>query len=119
MTLCRWTLHFYRSCAMRPFVLLGALTLVVSTAAAQGADGKTVYEANCKKCHGVTGKPSDGIKKMNPKIETFDAAFFAKRTDADLAKGISEGKGKMKPFGDKLKADEIAAVAKYIRTLKP
>lgn len=104
---------------MRSIFLLGALAFAASTAAAQGADGKTVYEANCKKCHGVTGKPSDGIKKMNPKIETFDAAFFAKRSDAELVKGITEGKGKMKPFNDKLKADEIAAVAKYIRTLKP
>jgi mono/diheme cytochrome c family protein len=104
---------------MRSFVLLGALTLAVSTAAAQGADGKTLYEAQCKKCHGLTGKPSEGIKKMNPKIEAFDAAFFAKRTDADLVKGIAEGKDKMKPFKDKMKPEEIAAVAKYIRTLKP
>ncbi|MHB8839753.1 MAG: c-type cytochrome [Gemmatimonadaceae bacterium] len=104
---------------MRSLFLLGAFALVASTAAAQGVDGKTIYEANCKKCHGPAGKPSDGIKKMSPKIETFDAAFFAKRSDADLTKGIAEGKGKMKPFNDKLKPEEIAAVAKYIRTLKP
>ncbi|MFA6168223.1 MAG: cytochrome c [Gemmatimonadaceae bacterium] len=104
---------------MRAFFLLGALTLAASTAAAQGADGKALYEQHCKKCHGVAGKPSDGIKKMNPKIETMDAAFFAKKTDADLVKGIGEGKGKMKPFNDKLKPDEMAAVAKYIRSLKP
>lgn len=104
---------------MRSFFLLGALALVASTAAAQGADGKALYEQHCKKCHGVTGKPSDGIRKMNPKIETLDAAFFAKRSDADLVKGIGEGKGKMKPFNEKMKPDEMAAVAKYIRTLKP
>lgn len=104
---------------MRSFFLLGALTLVASTAAAQGADGKALYDQHCKKCHGATGKPSAGIQKMNPKIEAFDAAFFAKRTDADLIKGIDEGKGKMKPFKDKMKPDEMAAVAKYIRTLTP
>jgi mono/diheme cytochrome c family protein len=104
---------------MRSFFLLGVLAAVSTSATAQGADGKAVYEANCKKCHGATGKPSDAIKKMNPKIETLDAAFFAKRTDADLVKQIAEGKDKMKPFKDKLKADEIAAVAKYMRTLKP
>ena len=62
--------------------------------------------------------PSAAIKKMNPKIEVFDAAFFAKRTDADLAKQIADGKDKMKPFKDNLKPEEIAAVAKYTRTLK-
>ncbi len=104
---------------MRSFLLLGALALAASTAAAQGADGHALYEQHCKKCHGATGKPSDGIKKMNPKIETFDAAFFAKRSDADLVKGIAEGKGKMKPFTEKMTSDEMAAVSKYIRTLKP
>jgi len=104
---------------MRSFFLLGALTFVASTAAAQGADGKALYDQHCKKCHGPAGKPSAGIQKLNPKIATFDAAFFAKRSDADLVKGIDEGKGKMKPFKDKMKPDEMAAVAKYIRTLKP
>jgi len=103
---------------MRSIFMLGVLVAALSTsAAAQGADGKTVYEANCRKCHGPAGKPSDAIKKMTPKIETFDAAFFGKRTDEDLVKQITEGKDKMKPFKDKLSADEIAAVAKYIRTL--
>jgi mono/diheme cytochrome c family protein len=98
--------------------IFGALMVAsVTSASAQGADGKALYEANCKKCHGATGAPSAAIKKMNPKIEAFDAAFFAKRTDADLIKQTSEGKDKMKPFKDKLKADEIAAIAKYMRTL--
>jgi len=103
---------------MRSMFMLGVLAAAISTsAAAQGADGKAVYEANCRKCHGPAGSPSEAIKKMSPKIGTFDAAFFAKRTDEDLVKQITEGKDKMKPFKDKLSADEITAVAKYIRTL--
>ena len=100
-------------------LLTASLLLAVSAsfASAQGVDGKAVYDANCKKCHGATGAPSAAIKKMSPKIATFDAAFFANRTDADLEKQISVGKDKMKPFKDTLKPDEIAAVAKYIRTL--
>jgi len=105
---------------MRSFFVLGMLATALSTrAAAQGADGKAIYEANCKKCHGATGAPSAPMKKLNPKLEAFDAAFFAKRPEAEVVKQIADGKDKMKPFKDKLKADEIAAVAKYIRTLKP
>lgn len=103
---------------MRAFLLIGVLAAAMSTRAA-AQDGKALYLAHCKKCHGETGKPSDAIKKMNPKIETFDAAFFATRTDAQLAKGITDGKGKMKPFKDKLTPEEIAAVAKYTRALQP
>ncbi len=103
---------------MRSFLLLGVLTVTVATSAA-AQDGKALYEAHCKKCHGITGAPSASIKKMNPKIEAFDAAFLAKRTDKDLEKQIADGKDKMKPFKDKMKPEEIAAVAKYMRTLKP
>lgn len=97
--------------------LLLAASGSLSHVSAQAPDGKVIYDANCKKCHGATGVPSAGIKKMSPKIETFNAAFFANRTDAELVKQITEGKDKMKPFKDKLTPDEIAAVAKYIRTL--
>lgn len=103
---------------MRSILMVGIMAAAFATTAA-AQDGKAVYEANCKKCHGATGKPSDAIKKMNPKIETFDAAFFAKKTDAEMSKAVGEGKGKMKPFNDKLKPEEIAAAVKYIRTLKP
>lgn len=105
---------------MRSIFMASLLAVAVSTsAAAQGADGKAVYEANCRKCHGPEGTPSPMIKKMTPKIQAFDAAFFEKRTDEDLVKQITEGKEgtKMSAFKEKLKADEIAAVAKYIRTL--
>lgn len=105
---------------MKTLAALGLLLAAsgsLSSASAQAADGHALYDANCKKCHGATGVPSAGIKKMSPKIETLDAAFFASRTDANLVKQIAEGKDKMKPFKDKLKPDEIAAVAKYMRTL--
>lgn len=97
--------------------LLLATSAAFSAVSAQAADGNAIFDANCKMCHGATGVPSASIRKMLPKIPTFDAALFANRTDADLVKQITEGGVKMKPFREKLKADEIAAVAKYIRTL--
>ncbi len=101
---------------MRSAFVLAVLAAALSTsAAAQGADGKAVYDAHCKKCHHDDGKPSAGIKKMNPKIEDFSAAYFAKKTDAEMLKAIKDGKDKMKPFGEKLSADEMAAVLKYIK----
>lgn len=103
---------------MKNLITAGLMLAVsASFASAQGANGKAIYDANCKKCHGAAGTPSAAIKRMTPKIATFDAAFFANRTDADLEKQITVGKDKMKPFKDKLKPDEIASVAKYIRTL--
>ena len=101
---------------MRSMFAAAVLAAALSTsAAAQGADGKALYTEHCQKCHHADGKPAAGIKKMNPKIEDFNAAFFAKKTDAEMLKAIKEGKDKMKPFADKLKDDELAAVLKYIK----
>lgn len=103
---------------MRPLLALAAIAVLVSRAPAQAPDGKALFEANCKKCHG-TGQPSAAIKKLFPEIPVWDAAFFAKRSDADLLAVLTNGKGKnMKPWKDALKPEEMEAVVKYIRTLR-
>lgn len=101
--------------------LAACLSLVLGCAAfasAQGVDAKDLYEKNCRKCHGQ-GQPLPAIKKLFPEIPAWDDAFFAKRKDADLIATITNGKGKnMKPWKDALTAEEIAAIASYIRTLR-
>lgn len=86
----------------------------------QGPDGKAVYDLHCKKCHGATGKPSAAMKKLLPELPVWDAGFWAQRSDDQIVQVLINGKGKsMKPFRDVLKPEEMAAVAKYIRTLAP
>ena len=98
--------------------LLLAASGVLSRAAAQAPDGKALYDENCKKCHGVLGTPPKTMKTKYEKIATFDAAFIAKRTDDSVVKILMKGKGEdMKPFKDKMKMDEMMAVAKYVREL--
>lgn len=103
---------------MRSLFLFGVLAAALSTrVAAQGVDGKTLYDENCKKCHGATGTPVAPMKKKYEKLAAFDAAFFAKRTDDSVVAILTQGKGdNMKSFKEKLKPDEMAAVAKYIRS---
>jgi mono/diheme cytochrome c family protein len=40
-----------------------------------------------------------------------------KKSDAELAASITNGKGKMPAFGKKLKADNITQLVAYIRAL--
>ncbi|MHB1311458.1 MAG: c-type cytochrome [Gemmatimonadaceae bacterium] len=102
---------------MRSLILFGVLAAALSTrAAAQGVDGKATYDENCKKCHGATGTPVAPMKKKYEKLAAFDAAFFAQRSDDSVVAILTNGKGEnMKSFKDKLKPEEMAAVAKYIR----
>ena len=99
--------------------LLCAL-LSATRALAQAPDGKTLYEENCRKCHGVRGVPPKAIKAKFPKVQTLDAAFLEKVTDDSMVTVMVKGVGKaedMKSFKDKLKPDEMAAIANYVREL--
>jgi mono/diheme cytochrome c family protein len=89
----------------------------VSPAAAdQAAQGKTPYEDNCRKCHGVRGIPPKTMKDKFPKIATFDAAFFANHTADSIVTVLTKGKNAdMVSFKDKLSHSEMVAVAAYIR----
>ena len=90
----------------------------VLAATAQEPDGKELYNANCKKCHGVRGTPPKTMKAKYEKIATFDAEFIAKRTDDSVVKVLMKGKGEnMKSFKNKLSPPEMMAVAKYVREL--
>ncbi len=99
--------------------LFGALVLGLTAATAQAQDGKTLYEANCKKCHGVLGVPPKTIQKKYEKIQFFDAQFAAKVSQDSIVKVLTKG-GKtedMKSFKDVLNHDEMVAVAKYVLEL--
>lgn len=97
---------------------LAVLPLMMSRVAAQAPTGKDLYDANCKKCHGVLGTPPKVMKEKFPKLAPFDAAFLAKNDVAAIVTILTKGKGTdMKPVKDKLSAAEIASVAQYVKEL--
>ena len=85
----------------------------------QEPDGKAVYLANCKQCHGVLGEPTKASIRKYEKIASFrEATFFRSRSNDSLRAVVRNGAGRdMKPFKDKLTATEIDVVVKYIHTL--
>lgn len=88
---------------------LAALMMAGSMAFAAGADD---YKAKCAGCHGADGKG-----QMAAKMGSKDLAGTA-LSEADVAKAITDGKGKMPAFKGKLSDDQIKAVAAYVKTLK-
>ena len=93
-----------------------AFTLVFSTwsLADSAAD---IYKAKCAACHGADGKGDTSMGKMM-KIRDLGSADVQSQSDADLAKIITNGKGKMPKYEGKLTADQISDLVKYIRTFK-
>jgi mono/diheme cytochrome c family protein len=83
--------------------------------AAVKIDGKPIFEAKCKSCHGADGKGDTTIgKKVNIPSLAGTALSKAKVISTTEA-GVPDTK--MKGFKDKLSADEIEAVATYVKKL--
>ena len=79
--------------------------------------GKALYEANCRKCHGVRGVPPKTMKAKYEKIATFDADFFKKHSDDSVVTILTKGKGEdMKSFKAKLTHEQMEQVADYIKS---
>ena len=104
-----------------PVVTIGialSLTIGARVAAAQAPDGQAVYRQHCKTCHGLTGTPTARMVGLYPKLKTLaDSALMAGLAVDSIVNLVKKGRGDMKPLGDKLTADQMAAVAQYAKTL--
>jgi mono/diheme cytochrome c family protein len=98
--------------------LVGTIALTAPRPRQQQDDAKSLYDSNCKKCHGVRGIPPKAMKAKFEKIATFDAEFIAKHSKDSIVKVLTKGKGEdMKSFKDKLTPEQMALVATYVHDL--
>jgi mono/diheme cytochrome c family protein len=78
--------------------------------AAGGVDGAALYDDNCAGCHG-----GDGSGGIGPRLA---GTVVAKYPDpADQIAVVTNGRGGMPAFGDRLSDEEIAAIVDYTRTV--
>lgn len=104
---------------MKPLInaalVLTAVAGIVTAADAHAGQG--LYEKSCKACHGNDGQGNPGLAKaMNVTIPDLRSSEVQTKTDAQIKKVISEGKGKMRPVTS-ISADQAQDVIAYIRTL--
>jgi mono/diheme cytochrome c family protein len=79
-------------------------------------DAEKTYKSNCVLCHAPDGS-GNSSSGMALKAQDLRSDAVQKKSDAELAASITNGKGKMPAFGKKLKADDITPLVAYIRTL--
>jgi cytochrome c6 len=90
--------------------ILFAVLAVSLAGAALAADGAAIYAAKCTACHGKDGKGTPVGQKMGAHDLT-----ALKDSEAEIVGTITNGDGKMPAFKQKLSAEEIQAVAKFVK----
>ena len=95
----------------------------ISLGTVQAGDPPEAWTKNCASCHGKDGKGDTKAGKKAEVKDLTDAKYQASFTDDQMYNQIKEGlkdgaKEKMKPFKDKLTADEIKEVGTFVRGLK-
>jgi mono/diheme cytochrome c family protein len=77
-------------------------------------DVENMYRYYCATCHGVDGKGTRRGQVLE--VPDFsDIQWQAKKTNEEILHSITHGKNKMPRWGDKLKSEEIQALARYVR----
>ena len=99
-------------------IALAFAAAAATTLQAAGANaGKVVYDKTCKSCHSADGAPNPAVAKMlKVDIKDLKSPEVQAKSDGDLIKIITDGKGKMKPVPSA--AASAADVVAYIRTWK-
>ena len=82
---------------------------------AQG-EGATLFKSKCAVCHGADGSGSTPVGK-SMHIRDLASADVQKQTDAELTAMITNGKGGMPAYKDKLSGDQIKDLVGFIREL--
>jgi cytochrome c6 len=104
-------------------LLRAALLISFSFAAVAHADGvPEIWKAKCKSCHGEDGKADTKSGKKEKINDMTVASWQSEWTDAKMKTIIMDGSKdnkKMKPFKDKLSAEEVDGLIKHIRGFKP
>ena len=70
--------------------------------------GRTTYHQYCVLCHGPN--------LINRGTKTYDLRKFPLDQPERFANSVAKGKGQMPPWGDRLSAEDIAALWAYVKT---
>jgi mono/diheme cytochrome c family protein len=102
----------YFAMIMAIFVLVAGVALP-----AQAEDVGALYKAKCASCHGADGKGDTAMGKKFA-VRSFSGPEVAKMKDAELIEITTKGKDKMPAYENKLTADQIKDLVKFLRALK-
>lgn len=98
--------------------IAAGMLAAASLSAADAAAGKAIYDKACKSCHGADGTPNAAIgKSFKVEMKHLGSKEVQAFSDAEHAKAITDGFGKMKAIKS-VTAAQVPDVVAFVRTLK-
>lgn len=80
------------------------------------ATARANYAKNCEACHGPAGEGGPvKVDNKQIKVPSLKADHAIKHTDAELTKMITNGEEAMPSFKDKMNAEEITQMVRFVR----
>jgi cytochrome c6 len=86
-------------------------------APAFGQGGASLFKSRCAACHGADGKGDTAIGR-SMHMRSLASPEVQKKTNKELTDIISDGKGAMPAYKDKLSGSEIKDLVGHIRELR-
>ena len=80
------------------------------------AAARALFQAQCASCHGAEGRGDGPMAAMFRPADLSDPALQSQRTDDELARAITNGKGRMPAFGAQLRPEAVPLLVGLIRS---
>lgn len=74
-----------------------------------------MFEAKCSVCHGADGTGTPLGRRLQ--VMDLRSAQVQRKSTGELVGAVTNGKGNMPPWKDKLTEQQIRALIAYVRTL--
>lgn len=101
-----------------PFVTRNLVSPFDSTATTIVADGKVLYESNCKHCHGAKGEGDGKVADKFPGVANLKGPSYLNITEGHIFHVITKGAGLMQPHGSQISPEDRWKIARYVKTLQ-
>ena len=80
------------------------------------ARARTNFTKNCEACHGPNGEGGTAeVEGKRIRVPSLKAAHAVRHTDDELTKIVTNGEEEMPSFEDKLSAEEITELVRFVR----
>ena len=80
------------------------------------ARARTNFTKNCEACHGPNGEGGTvQVEGKRLRVPSLKAAHAVKHTDEELLKIVTNGEEEMPAFKDKVSAEEITELVRFVR----